>query len=162
MLLFQACSKNEDCTCATGEVELYLLNSFETLENSCAIIEPTAVIQETPLIEYSGFISYHTKNHTFRITDAARADLDSMEHSVFGVPFAVVADKHLIYTGYFWPAYSSATCEWIIIDPILVSGENDLMVQLGYPGLAEGTEIPDKRNSPLILDIFRRDGKLIE
>jgi hypothetical protein len=44
----------------------------------------------------------------------------------------------------------------------MLHGDNELWVELGYPGPIDGVEIPDERNHPLILDIFRRDGKLIE
>ncbi len=45
----------------------------------------------------------------------------------------------------------------------MIQGANELIVELGYPGLInDGTEIPDERNNPLILDIFSRDGKLID
>lgn len=39
---------------------------------------------------------------------------------------------------------------------------NELSVQLGYPGLREGQIIPDKRNDKRILDIFTSDNKLIK
>ena len=39
---------------------------------------------------------------------------------------------------------------------------NELIVQLGYPGLVEGQVIPDKRNDKRILDIFANDDKLIK
>ena len=43
-----------------------------------------------------------------------------------------------------------------------LSLQNELKVELGYPGQIQGTIIPDKRNDSQILDIFKRDNKLIE
>ena len=146
----------------TGEVSLHLLQSFETLDQTCAIIQSSIQIEEDPLIAYKEIKSYNSKNYTFSITSSAAEIVKNLEHSVHGLPFAVVADDQVIYTGYFWPAYSSASCQWIVIDPLMITGENKLKVELGYPGLVEGTVIPDERNNQLILDIFDRDGKLID
>jgi len=147
---------------AEGEVELYLLESFETSDQSCAINEASVELRKHPLIAYSEFFSYNSKKHIFTISDAAAEAVEDQEHSVSGLPFAVVANGELIYTGYFWPAYSSMGCQWIIIDPLMIFGDNELRVELGYPGPLDGVEIPDKRNNEVILDIFKRDGKLID
>jgi len=147
LLSFPACDKYSGN--AEGEVELYLLESYETAELSCAIDKASVEIRKHPLIAYSDFISYNSKKHIFTIKKSAAKDVEELEHSV-------------IYTGYFWPSYSSAICQWIVIDPFMMFGENELRVQLGYPGQLEGVEIPDERNHEAILDIFKRDGKLID
>ena len=158
-MLTLSCEKNDE---VTGVVELYLLESYETMDGSCRIDRSTAGPEKQPLIRYSDFLSYDPDEHVFGISEQAKETIENMEHSVLGVAFGVTAGDELIYTGYFWPGYSSATCDWIIIDPIWLYQGNELKVQLGYPGLMEGWEIPDKRNDPRILAIFRRDGKLIE
>ena len=35
-------------------------------------------------------------------------------------------------------------------------------MEMGYPGPVVDSFVPDKRNDPHILEIFRADGKLIE
>jgi len=158
-LVFNAC---EDKNCdVTGEVELFLLESYDT-NGFCEIVKSSVETGKKPLIEYSDFKSYNAKHFVFKITDKAKETIEGLEHPVNGLPFVVAADDQLIYTGYFWPAYSSASCQWLVIDPLMMRGDNELWVELGYPGPIEGTEIPDDRNNSLILDIFRRDGKLIE
>ncbi|MEN8202548.1 MAG: hypothetical protein ABFS28_08140 [Bacteroidota bacterium] len=147
---------------AKGEVELYLLESYENLDQSCAIDEASVEIRKHPLIRYSDFISYNSEKHIFTISDEAAEAVKDLEHSVHGLPFAVIANEELVYTGYFWPSFSSAMCQWIVIDPPMIFGDNELRVELGYPGQIEGVEIPDERNNEVILDIFRRDNKLIE
>lgn len=163
-LLFEACDKNENENEGTGDVELYLLESYDTLEQSCAIEASTAVIKSEPLIKYSDFKSYNSKEYVFKITDDAIGAVKALEYPVNGLAFAVYADDQVVYTGYFWPAYSSLICQWTVIDPLILGwgAGNELHVELGYPGPMEGSEIPDHRNSEKILDIFRRDGKLIE
>ena len=145
---------------AEGDVELYLLESYQTEDESCAIEFSSVKINEAPLIAYGDIKSYNSRKHIFKISDAASVVVTDQEHSVHGVAFAVVADGEVVYTGYFWPAYSSASCQWIVIDPLMVSRDNELSVEMGYPGLMDGAYIPDERNNEKILDIFRRDGKL--
>lgn len=160
--LLAACDKNDDPERVTGGVELYLLESFETVESSCQIDNSTAVLKQDPFIKYSDFLSYNPEEYVFRVSEDAEETIENMEHPVNGVAFGVTADDELVYTGYFWPAHSSLICNWICIDPLSIYQGNELMVQMGYPGMMEGWEIPDKRNDPRILTIFRGDGKLIE
>lgn len=145
---------------AEGDVELYLLESYQTEDQTCAILNSSISLFEAPLIAYSDFKSYNSQTHIFKISDAAALAVKDQEHSVHGLAFAVTANGEVVYTGYFWPPYSSASCQWIVIDPLMVFGDNELRVELGYPGLFEGADIVDERNNELILDIFRRDGKL--
>ena len=161
LVVLPACEEKSDCV--EGDVAFYLLESYETTDQTCAILNTSVVLKEHPLIGYSDMESYNSNTHVFKISEDAKDTMEELEYSVFGLPFALLADDQLIYTGYFWPSYSSASCQWIVIDPLMFHGDNELKVELGYPGLIDdGTEIPDERNNPLILDIFRRDGKLID
>lgn len=161
-MVFTACDKS-DSDNVSGVVELYLLESYETIESSCQIEKSSVVTKENPLIKYSDFESYNTDEYVFKISSGAKDDIKNLEHSVHGLPFAVTANEELIYTGYFWPGYSSAICDWFVIDPLFIDlSGNQMRVELGYPGLMEDWEISDERNNKLILDIFKRDGKLIE
>ncbi|NTW77923.1 MAG: hypothetical protein HGB33_09190 [Syntrophaceae bacterium] len=73
--------------------------------------------------------------------------------------FAVVIDGEIIYTGYFWAAFSSAICDWTNID-YLDYGNNLLCVKLGYPTDSYGSQDADQRNNEMILDLLDCDGKL--
>lgn len=159
--VFSACDR-ENSEDVTGVVELFMLESFETVDASCRIDNSTAKLEHQPLIRYADFLSYDPEGHIFTLSEDAAETVENMEHSVHGVAFGVTADDELVYTGYFWPGYSSATCNWITIDPLSLYQGNELRVQLGYPGMMEGWEIPDTRNDPRIIAIFRRDEKLIE
>jgi hypothetical protein len=143
-----------------GKVELYLLESFSTTGNSCQIDESTAVIQEEPFIAYADFLSYDSNEYIFEISVDARETINSTQYPVNGTAFAVMANDTLVYTGYFWPAYSSASCEWVVIDPLLAGIGNKIAVRLGYPGALPGQSIPDKRNDERIIRIFKQDKKL--
>ncbi|NLB67523.1 MAG: hypothetical protein GX798_03575 [Bacteroidales bacterium] len=146
-----------------GKVELYLLDSYKTVrEHSCQIDETTVKTKANPLISYDDFISYDPLTHEFLLSDRTVKVINNTEQSVHGIAFAIKANGEIIYTGYFWPSYSSATCDWVYIDPIMTSFDNKMEVCLGYPGPMPGQEIPDKRNDSRIIKIFKRDHKLVE
>ena len=155
-----SCDKKS--TPVTGEVELYLLEEYETVDESPEIELNSIVLEQDPLISYPGFKSYHANEFYFNITENAREAVEEHTWTVGGTAFAVTADKEVIYTGYFVPMYSSIAVQWIVIDPFFWHTNSNMYVSLGYPGQLEGFVIPDPRNDPRILDIFRRDGKLIE
>lgn len=146
--------------CNNSQVELYLIDSFSTVGHSTQIDEMTVVTGAVPLLCYSDFLSYDSGEYTFEITGSAQQKIEDLEHSTHGIAFAIKADNTLIYTGYFWPVYSSASCDWIVIDPCMSSVDNKLQVKLGYPGLNPAFPVPDRRNDERLLRIFRRDNKL--
>jgi len=160
--VFIACDKNENNNPKDGSVELFLLDSYKTIGTTNQIDEKTIVTKSLPLVTYSDFQSYDPSTFTFKISNTAKESIKSLKHSVNGIAFAIKANNELIYSGYFWPSYSSASCSWVVIDPMRLSLDNELNVRLGYPGLIEGQVIPDKRNDIRILDIFTSDDKLIK
>ena len=159
-LSFTACEKNNENV--TGVVEIYLLEAHETVGETPEIDLATVVLKQDPLLGYPDFKSYNAKEYFFEVTDHGRETIEEMDKSVAGIPFAVTADEEVVYTGYFVPTYSSVSLQWIVIDPVFWQLTNRMYVQLGYPGQFEGSVIPDHRNDPRILDIFRRDGNLVE
>ncbi|MBN1950811.1 MAG: hypothetical protein JW801_06380 [Bacteroidales bacterium] len=143
-----------------GTVDIYLIESFEAGEGDLKIDETSIRLQGDPLIEYSQLLSYSPEEYTFKLSDLAKAAIFEAEPTVYGLPFAVVANNEVIYTGFFWPGYFSSMCFWCYIDPLSLYNGNSVQVDLGYPGLPESVSVPDNRNDERILQIFRRDGKL--
>ena len=92
---------------------------------------------------------------------AGKQPLKGRSWPVNGTPFAVVAKGALIYTAYFWPSYSSLSCQWVVADPFIVAITKSLQIKLGYPGQSEGANIPDHRNDSRITRIFASHGKLL-
>ena len=160
--ILSGCDKDETDNIKGKDVELYLIESYETIDNSFQIDENSVITKTSPLMYYSDFISYDSNNYIFVISNESKNKIQNLEHSVHGLAFAVKVDTKLIYTGYFWPSYSSQSCNWVIIDPFSISSSNEIEVRLGYPGLVVGEEIPDRRNDNQILDVLRRDNKLME
>lgn len=144
-----------------GDVAFYLLDSFETIGEGCKIDDSSVALQNEALINYDQLLSYDSENFTFAVNDEVLELMDE-SYPVHGTAFGVVADGALIYTGYFWPSYSSLSCNWYTIDPIFVKINNNMRVYMGYPGEHPDLIDPDKRNDERIICIFERDGKLID
>ncbi|MDA3910282.1 MAG: hypothetical protein PF448_02845 [Bacteroidales bacterium] len=155
------CEKNEDnIGDSNGKVALYMINSYSKIDNSSQIDENTVITENSPLIFYSDFLSYDSTECIFELSERAIEEIKDLEHSVHGLAFAIKANDTLIYTGYFWPSLSSASCDWTVIDPFMINIGNKIQVKLGYPGLVQGQIIQDKRNDRRIIRIFKQDNKL--
>ncbi len=157
--VFLSC--NKATTEPKGDAAIYLLESFDTLDASFRIDEAGVVTKPEPFIEYSDLLYYDKKNHTFKLSKSAADLLGKSQFGVYGEGFALKANDEILYTGYFWPAFSSVSCDWIVIDPIIIS-DRKMKVNIGYPNSSFATGVEDKRNNKTLLDIFKRDGKLID
>ena len=155
------CKKGNDTPESGKKIEFYLLKSYAKVAGSDAIAASSMVLNDTALIKYGDILWYDTVNYTFKITDAPAKWLNDFQHNQsHGKAFAVTVDKRILYTGYFWAGFSSASCNWIVVDPLNYSGKNELTVRIGYPGLMAGTTIPDHRNDTELLEILQADKKL--
>ena len=152
------CHKDDQSAPSDG-IDFYLLTSFQTVGQTCQIEESSVATEEQAVIRYSELLSYRAETYTVERPKTAKARSNKLTPPVHGLAFALKAGRQLIYTGYFWPSYSSASCNWVTIDPLFL--DRGLAVRLGYPGTIDGQEIPDRRNDPLLLEILERDNKLI-
>jgi hypothetical protein len=134
VFILNCCDKKNDFQPSGKSIDFYYISEYHKIDSSSKIIDSTVVISDTKIIDYSDIISYSSKNYTFTVSDSISDRLNNFEnHSVHGLPFALTVDKEIIYTGYFWASFSSLGCDWITIDPLDISGNNELMVRLGYP-----------------------------
>ncbi len=142
-------------------LEFYFIGDFQKVGTSAKIINSTVKLSDSVIIYYDEIKSYNSDTYTFTVAESCADRLNDFKNThIHGTPFAVTVDKEIIYTGYFWCSFSSASVDWVTIDPLNYSGKNQLRVSLGYPGLFEGDYIPDDRNDHRILDFLRADGKL--
>ena len=144
------------------DVEIYLLKSYEVEAGSDRILHSSVVIEDEPLISYNQILEYDRGECAFKVTESAieTINLDGGLRCHFKT-FAVTVDRIVIYTGYFWPSYSSSIKQWFVIDPLFLQDQNSLSVQKAYPTNSFAGDYPDQRNDPRIIEVFRRDHKLI-
>ena len=140
-----------------GNVYFYLLKSYETRDNSPEIIVSTAQIADKPLIDYKDIISYNSDLSVYNISKKARQMILGLISPISGPAFAVTIDKKIIYTGYFWPATSSVSCDWTNIDPLFIDFWDGLKVMPG-----NNWDKPNPGNDSSLIEIFKRDKKLID
>jgi hypothetical protein len=161
ILLYSGCENyNYEGQLGYG-LEFYWIKEFERIGTTSKIINSSVILSDSIIISYDNILSYNPDTYTFTVTEKTANYLNDFKYkSIHGTPFAVTVDKQIIYTGYFWAGFSSATVDWVTIDPLNYSGKNQLRVQLGYPGLVQGDYIPDNRNDKRILDVLQRDSKL--
>jgi len=164
LILFSLAGCNKDLVQVgpDAKVEFFLLENYEVLEGySCAINESQLALAPAPLIKYQDIIWYDRSDYTFKFSASAANLLhDENQNTLHGQAFAVVADGKMVYTGYFWAAYSSLSCEWLTIDPLNYGDKNEFKARLAYPGPSFASGIPDRRNDERIIQIFKRDNKL--
>jgi hypothetical protein len=135
-----------------------MLNQYKTKEKSFIIFPETVVLSDEKAISYEEIKTYNKNSHCFEIDNKAIKRLNQ-EPFLHAKAFAVVIDGEIIYTGYFWAAFSSAICDWTNID-YFDYGNNLLCVKLGYPTDSYGSQVADQRNNEMILDLLDCDGKL--
>jgi hypothetical protein len=140
-------------------IAFYTLKELSTLGQGFAIDESRVKIGNELLIEYDDLISYNVSTHTFTISDALAKKMNGikLENPYYQKPFALAIGKEIVYTGYFWSLLSSLSCDWITASPL----GDQLIIMLGYPGTT-GQPVNDRRNDTRILDILKRDDKLID
>lgn len=159
--ILNGCDKEDNLQPSGKSIDFYMISEYEKIDSTFKIIDSTVVLSATKIIDYSDIISYSSKDYTFTVSDSISDRLNDFEnHSFHSVPFALTVDQEIIYTGYFWASLASLGCDWITIDPLDISGNNELRVRLGYPGMIEGDSIPDKRNDPRIINVLKQDKKL--
>lgn len=161
LLTFMSCRKNHDADFSNIGIEIYLLKTYSKESNSSKILNETVVPDDTALIKDAEIYSYNPNNYTFTVSAKKTSWLNDFQtNKTHGRAFAVTVNREIIYTGYFWASFSSASVDWITIDPININGKNTLTVRLGYPGTFPGMNIPDLRNDLRILEYLKSTKRL--
>ena len=156
ILLVMGCSKEN--TVSGEAVEIYLLKEYSLVTNRCEIVKSSIVLKDNELISNNDIVAYHHPEHNLTLTEAGLDKLDGIHDNT---PFCMTVDKEIIYAGFFKPGYSSSSCvHSVTIDPISYV-DNQISVRLGYPGTLEDFPIePDPRENSLLLETFKKQGKL--
>jgi hypothetical protein len=161
LLISASCDKDSEFSATGEELEFYVLDTFKTFQNSDQIIDSTVVLNDTALINYQQIISYDSENYVYTVNESV-ADALNEEGGLkyFYKAFAVCLDKEVIYTGYFWPTFSSSIKQWFVIDPVQYFNTSELKIQKAYPSDNYAGTYPDLRNDERIIGLLKRDGKL--
>lgn len=153
--------KHDEQLPSNHKIEFILLDSYETKMGSKAIIESSIILNDSSLIEYADINTYDPETHRFSLTASANQALAKIgSEKLHGRAFALTLDREIVYTGYFWAAFSSSICDWVYVDPLSFANNSFFEVKLGYPWYSPEMQIPDNRNNSELLEILQQDGKL--
>lgn len=155
-----SCNENDDHIGKNGKVTLYEIEQFETIDSTDQIDESTVITKKTPFLNYEDLLSYNSKEFMFEISEHGQQLFQ--DPPVKTGAFAIKANGELIYTGYFVPSYSSRLWFYTVIDPLMIGFNGDCYVNRIVLQGGNQPSYPDRRNNPRILEIFRKDRKLIE
>jgi hypothetical protein len=141
---------------AAGSLAIYLLPRADSPPAATQIGPNT---WGEPVLTQEDVLGYAWQTHTLTLTPAAAQRLAAMRPPTTGRPFLVCVGSESIYRGAFWPAYSSASFDGVVIDPIFAAQDNTVQIALGYPTPANfGGK--DPRADPRIRAALARAGKL--
>lgn len=149
----QNCQKKCHLVETGEEVSFHFLDDHTFSGIGCAIDESSVTIQEIAFIRYDQILSYDPESHVFGLDTQAVEWLREREDELHQKAFAVTVDGELIYTCYFWLAWSSLSCDWYTTDPLMLDYFGGLKIKGAYPGDPDrGSQ--EKRNDKQILCIF--------
>ena len=158
------------------KVEIYLLNKvlpgIDTIKKSCnEFFTKKQDLQDTPFIRDEEILSFSirvdttnaklklSKSYVFQVLNTAPKKINSLEIPLFGGrQFAVIANKKIIYSGYFWNSKSTLKWNWIMA----YADENWIIVEHTWPAEENVIEQDDKRSNPFLLECLKKTGRLIE
>jgi hypothetical protein len=153
------CSKDEGQS--SDKVEIYLLESFSTVQNPAfpyAITITDAQLEKKPLVANGDIEYYEQAQYLFKL----KKNIKPLIKDYSGDRgFAVTVNDEAVYYGVFHPAFlSSLTFGVATIDPFVVTTESSVTVQyLNFDNNVQLAQL-DKRNDPRILNALSATGRL--
>jgi hypothetical protein len=146
---------------SSGFTELSFHFTTDTLTRELLNIDVVEVLAEA-FISYSDIVSYNVTTHIFRLNHPIDSLFDYTKN-YDGRGFVAMLDTTKIYCGVVFSPYHSSINPNIVITLPLdgVSDENCLEIRCGYPEESYYTGI-DEINDERIVDLLKRDNKLIE
>ncbi|MDX9948381.1 MAG: hypothetical protein RBS38_13545 [Bacteroidales bacterium] len=139
-------------------LEIYLLTDYQKKFPGAEILSGSEKLSENPIISYNDIILYDSAEHYFQISESKAQELRQIKWGTQGAAFSLTINKHIIYSGYFMPGYSSLGLDWISIDPLAF--DSKIRVTLGYPVDWPQFQGPDPRNDSRLINYLRKDNKL--
>jgi hypothetical protein len=143
-------------TSEPGEFSIYLL-AQHVATHQLSTLDDLDLEQE-PILSISDIIAYSWETHTIELTNSAYERMAELEVPVDGTIFVVCLGREPIYTGAFWPMYSSLSFDGVVIN-LPLTDDHTMQITLGYPSPSFFTG-KDPRSDPRILQSLERADKL--
>jgi hypothetical protein len=143
-------------TSEPGDFSIYLL-AHHLAAHKVPTLDVLELEQE-PILSISDIIAYSWETHTIELTASAYERIGELEFPVDGTNFVVCLGLDPIYSGAFWPMYSSLSFDGVVIK-LPLAEDHAMQLTLGYPSASYFTGI-DPRSDQGILQSLERAGKL--
>ena len=162
LILFFICLSCEEQTLERIDPNIFTFRIIENAETGgCKDLsgQDDLIYSEEPLITLTDISYYQVNSHTFYLTKKAAARIYDLETSLARKPFGILYNDDLLLNGYFYQAYLSTGCDWIVTDPTIIKVSNSLHLDFGYAS-SVGPPTPDPRENKLMLEVLRNAQKL--
>jgi hypothetical protein len=143
-------------TFGPGEFSIYLL-AQHAADHQVSTLDILDFEQE-PILSIHDIIAYTWETHTIELTASGYERVVELEVPIDGTIFVVCLGREPIYTGAFWPMYSSLSFNGVAIK-LPLTDDHTMQLTLGYPSQSffKGE---DPRFDRRILQSLERAGKL--
>jgi hypothetical protein len=140
----------------SGEFAIYLAANDLMLDEAFDLAQ--VELAEVPVLTSEDIDWYDADSHVIKLAPSVGSLLDALE--LPGRPFFVTIGRTPIYAGGFMAAYFSRTYDGVVILwPPMDGGQDEIKIQLGYPGEDFFTG-EDPRSDSRIIHALRQAGKL--
>jgi len=110
-------------------------------------------------ISYNDILGYDSIKYAFLLTQDASDQINSYFYKAGGMPFSLEVNGITIYTGLFFPFYSSSTPCGYLVEPVIGSN-NEMIIRLIYGLCPDQTE--DNRNDQHLIEQLETDNKILD
>lgn len=143
----------------SGEFAIYLTAADLAVAEIDRIDLDQVELESSPILSSADIVSYLKDTHEMTLTEEAAQRIEHVETTTLGRPFVVCVGRERIYSGAFWPMWSSASYDGIVIEVPLMNKQT-IQLRRGYPS-AQHFRGPDPRSDPRVLRTLRQSGKTI-
>lgn len=141
----------------TGEFAIYLTAKDLSVQEVGELDLQQIELQSRPIVSSADILSYLKDSHEMMLTEEGAQRVEHVETTTLGRPFVVCVGEERVYSGAFWPMWSSASYDGIVIEVPLMNRQT-VQLRRGYPS-ADQFRGPDPRSDPRILRALRQSGK---
>lgn len=157
LVVLLACALGGCRASRSAQFALYLPAQPTSVREMAADLQAVD-LQDQPILSAEDIVTYHWDAHEILLTADAADRIEHLEVPTIGRPFVACVGAERIYSGAFWPLWSSASYDGIVIEVPLMN-KRTIQLRRGYPS-AEHFRGPDPRSDTRILEALQGAGKV--
>lgn len=143
---------------SVGEFSIYLTTQEAPAASLSQASLDTLELENQPILSGDDVLRYSRETHEIVLTSPAYERINQLSVPTGGRGFVVCVGNERIYTGAFWPLFSSQSSDGVVIEVPLV--DQSMRIQVGYPEPLDLFKGEDFRSDVRILQSLERAGNL--